>query len=95
MKLWLISQSENNNWDTFDSAVVAAETEEEARLIYPGEWNDHAFWSHNEWKGKSIDGNIHSYNGSSWVTPDKVEVQFLCDGYDGEAGNICASFNAG
>jgi len=31
MKLWIISQSVNRGYDTYDSAVVAAETEEEAR----------------------------------------------------------------
>ena len=35
MKLWLISQKVNNTWDTFDSAVVAAKTEDEARHIHP------------------------------------------------------------
>jgi hypothetical protein len=40
MKLWLISQTENNDYDTYDSAVVAAETEEDARQMHPGsgEW---------------------------------------------------------
>lgn len=33
MKLWIISQNMNNGYDTFDSAVVAAETEEDARNI--------------------------------------------------------------
>ena len=36
MKLWRISQTANDNYDTFDSAVVAAKTEDEARLIHPG-----------------------------------------------------------
>lgn len=36
MKLWIISQGENNDYDTYDSAVVAAETREEAKNIYPG-----------------------------------------------------------
>lgn len=35
MKLFHISQTENNNWDTFDSAVVAAETDKDARNIHP------------------------------------------------------------
>lgn len=35
LKLWLISQNERKGWDTFDSAVVAAKTAEEARLINP------------------------------------------------------------
>jgi len=44
MKLYLISQKENNNWDTYDSFVVAAENEEAARTIIPlspskyGDW---------------------------------------------------------
>ena len=36
MKLYLISQDVNNDYDTYDSAVVAAESEEEARRIVPG-----------------------------------------------------------
>lgn len=95
MKLWRILQSVNNNWDTYDSAVVAAETEEEARLIYPGYWNDHAFWSNGEWKGKAVNGNIYSYGSGSWTSPDNVSVEFLADGYDGPAGTVVASFNAG
>lgn len=35
MKLFLILQTENDDYDTYDSAVVAAETEEDARLINP------------------------------------------------------------
>jgi hypothetical protein len=35
MKLWLISQTENNDYDTYDSAVVAAETEDAARNTHP------------------------------------------------------------
>lgn len=42
MKLWLISQDENTGYDTYDGAVVAAETEDEARMIIPGgdTWDD-------------------------------------------------------
>lgn len=36
MKLYLISQDVNNGYDTFDSAVVAAKTEEDARKIEIG-----------------------------------------------------------
>lgn len=35
MNLYLIEQDENNNYDTYDAAVVAAESEEEARSIHP------------------------------------------------------------
>jgi len=36
MNLYLLSQTENNDWDTFDSCVVAAKTEKEAASITPG-----------------------------------------------------------
>lgn len=36
MKLWLISQAVNTCYDTYDSAVVAAETAVEAQQIHPG-----------------------------------------------------------
>jgi len=36
MKLFLISQDWNSNYDTFDAAVVAAPDEETARRMYPG-----------------------------------------------------------
>jgi hypothetical protein len=48
MKLFLISQSANNGYDTYDSAVVCAETEDEARLTHPNgkdEWDDHSWCS--------------------------------------------------
>lgn len=43
MKLWLISQDVNNNYDTYDSAVVAASDEEAAKKIHPGK--------HDSWVG--------------------------------------------
>lgn len=39
MNLYLLSQDENNDYDTYDSMVVAAESEEEARNIMPGAYN--------------------------------------------------------
>ena len=35
MNLYLISQTENNGWDTYDSAVVAAPSEEIAKTMHP------------------------------------------------------------
>jgi hypothetical protein len=37
MKLWVIKQTENNSYDTYDSAVVAAETEDEAKRVKVGD----------------------------------------------------------
>jgi hypothetical protein len=36
MDLWYISQHSNTNYDTYDAAIVAAETEREARETHPG-----------------------------------------------------------
>ncbi|AQG98640.1 hypothetical protein A9R05_07435 [Burkholderia sp. KK1] len=35
MNLYLIAQEQMTGYDTFDSAVVAAESEDDARLIHP------------------------------------------------------------
>ena len=96
MKLWLISQSANDRWDTYDSAVVAAETEEDARNTYPdkGGWDD-ARWTGSKWLWYLGDGRVLDYNSSTWTSPDNVKVKFLSDNYEGAAGTVCASFNAG
>jgi hypothetical protein len=39
MKLYLISQTEKRGYDTYDSAVVAANSEEEAVNIHPANYN--------------------------------------------------------
>jgi hypothetical protein len=96
MKLWLISQDVNNGWDTYDSAVVAAETEEEARNIYPDNWdNNPKRWNGSKWLWYLEDGRVLDYSSGSWTSPDNVQVQFLADGYEGQAGTVLASFNAG
>ena len=45
MKLWLISQTENKEWDTYDRAVVCALDEDAARKICPaGDYWDSRTW---------------------------------------------------
>ena len=46
MKLFLISQDQNNYYDTYDSAVVAAPDEETARNINPA---NYAFKGSDSW----------------------------------------------
>lgn len=44
MPLYLISQTENDDYDTYDSAVVVAKDEETARNTLPSKdtkWEDH------------------------------------------------------
>ncbi len=99
MKLYLISQDVNGGYDTFDSAVVCANSEEEAKRIHPfssRKWDDeedcwfHTFSENQRFAERGI--------GSVWAHHiDQVEVEYL-----GEADEkytspkiICASFNAG
>lgn len=93
MKLWLISQNANNDWDTYDSAVVAAETEEEARRTYPND--EDIRWNGSKWLWYLDDDRVLDYSFSCWTSPDNVSVEFLADGFKGKAGPVCASFNAG
>lgn len=79
MKLWLISQTMNDDYDTYDSAVVAAETEDEARLIQPSEYEK---WGekYSSWCEKPEQVTVKLIGDA---IPETV------------AGVICASFNAG
>jgi hypothetical protein len=79
MRLWIISQMVNNNYDTYDSAVVAAETEEEARNILPcgDSWDD--VRRHGGWASK----------------PSEVNVEYLGETNRELSGIILSSFNAG
>jgi len=80
MKLWIISQSVNNGYDTYDSAaVVAAETEEEARNTLPcgNNWNE-----------------ARRFGG--WASkPSDVTVEYLGVTDRDVSGVVLASFNAG
>ena len=82
MKLWLISQRANNGWDTFDSAVVAAATEDEAQAIHPyGAVYPEGGWS-------------ETYK--CWASsPDQVTAEHVGETHLDAGEVVCASFNAG
>lgn len=93
MKLWLISQTENNDYDTYDSAVVAAETATAARRIHPGGREKYSE-EHHSW------GTKHGekwWPDTTWASRlGHVSVTLIGDALPStEAGVICASFNAG
>jgi len=106
MNLYLISQTINNGYDTYDSAVVCAESEDEARKIHPsnfvthhrdGKWyGTHALCVDEAENGKEYE----TENGyCSWIPFDaihKLDVELLGKADSSvEAGLIMASFNAG
>jgi hypothetical protein len=88
MNLYLISQDTNNGYDTYDSAVVCAESEDAARHIHPAHSNNSWLWGHDE-------GPLE-WDASDWTTPGLVTVKLLGTAAPGmERGVVCASFNAG
>ena len=82
MKLWKISQTKNSDYDTYDSAVVAAETEEAARLTHPGGETD-GWWT-------------SRWYLSCWAEPQEVLVSYIGEAAPNtKPGVIVTSFNAG
>jgi hypothetical protein len=87
MKLFLISQSENNDYDTYDSAVVAAPDEDTARKMHPYRGTEPPL------KWEKLLGEY-----SDWAAPENVSVKCIGetrDDADERPRVICASFNAG
>ena len=81
MNLYLISQTDNTGYDTYDSAVVCASSAEEARFIHPARWMTGAWWEEEE--------------DDCWAKPHRVSVLLIGKAHDAKPGVICASFNAG
>ncbi len=91
MKLYLISQTENNDWDTYDSAVVAAPDEDTARNLNPraeGESDSNLFVDWN---------NIRESTWFTWATrPEDVKVKYIGEAVEcTPLGVVLTSFNAG
>ena len=84
MYIYLIKQNVNCDYDTYDSAVVIAASEEEARTIHP----DGQRWIDNKWNGW--------WGLQSWCKPEDVEVKLIGTAMPGEAAYVVVrSFNAG
>ena len=84
MNLYLISQTENEGYDTYDSAVVYAETAEQARMIHPD--------GKKEWDG-TVRPNTWS---NTWCDDKHVKVELIGKAASVSlCAVVCASFNAG
>ena len=93
MKIYKISQTYHSDYDTYDSAIVCAESEEEAKTINPG---GYYVWHDNGWYFQFADGIEKIDDDDSWARPELIKVEYLGEAKDGlEKGVILASFNAG
>jgi len=89
MNIYLISQDVNKGYDTFDKAIVAANNENEAKLIHPdgvsANWKDENF---------SDDDNVEWI--WAWTKPKNVKIELLgVTTKEIKSGVILASYNAG
>jgi hypothetical protein len=100
MYIYLLKRTDPVGYDEYDSCVVVADSEEQARFINPCE---HYVWSDEQQKYgfKYADGRIeyHKYADpyNIWPHPATLKVKYI-----GEADSklkagavICSSFNAG
>lgn len=103
MKIYKISQNVNNEYDTYDSMVVCAENEEEAKRTHPSSiWTSGGFYNEVKkefWTKYANSEETYQFEGTygSWTNDlTKLEVIEIGEAKDGTPkGVIVASFNAG
>jgi hypothetical protein len=99
MKLYIINQSERRDYDTYSSAVVCANSIEEAKTIHPtGDiYDDQNFneWNSGLWQIVPISNAWRDYR--NWAThPDNVSAQYIGEAAeDMKFGVVLASYHAG
>ena len=92
MKLYRISQTENNGWYTYDSAVVVAENAQQAKRIVPSPqyiYDGGFYYIYNNQemaKEKSC---------PSWTNPKNVKAEEIGETVRKAGEVVTASFNAG
>jgi len=108
MNLYLLSQTENRGYDTFDSCVVCAPNEEQAKTIHPRGDLDYVsgrgwVWSAAAWARRAAREPDYPYIPSGlsmgvdrWASPDNVTATLIGVADPSvKAGVVIASFNAG
>jgi hypothetical protein len=80
VNIYILSQNENRGWDTYDSCVVVAKDEDDAKTIDP--------------TGESFEPNSIYSTWAKTVEAIQVELIGVADESQ-ERGVVCASFNAG
>lgn len=90
MKIWILYQDSNQNGDHYDSCIVVAATEDDARAMYP-HTKPHYYWFDNSWR-YSFNGTEYVDDGAEWVRPDEVVVEYLGESYKTEPEVILSSY---
>ena len=103
MKIYKISQNVNNDYDTYDSAIVYAETAEDARRIHPSStWTKGGFYDEEKkefWTEYAGSNRKYLFedNYGSWTNDlTSIRVEEIGETKENvEKGVILASFKAG
>ena len=93
MNLYLLTQTERDGYDTYDSCVVAADSWQDAVLIDP-RGQVYGAARDNPRASGWAKGAYESY-GSWCSSPAAVKAEFIGTAAEGVRGVVCASFNAG
>lgn len=92
MNIYLLTQTENRGWDTFDSCVVMAPDEDSARKMHP---RGDRLWDGRGW---AVEDDRYYDDAAGWAfSPDAVTVEFIGVTFtEGVTSRVvCSSFNAG
>jgi hypothetical protein len=92
MNLYLIQDPAEDQSDAFEHAVVAAQSEDEARLIHPDgryKWDSQA----RRWMGTFNDTQVEDCH--SWINPESVAVELIGTSINDTSTVVCASFRYG
>ena len=102
--LWKLSQEVNNDYGTYDSAVVVSACPAKAKLIHPARYSDTGepiFWFDTEdecWRRHDDSSALMALSGE-WAQPEDIKVECVgqaCEGRQFAEGYVVlASYNAG
>ena len=91
MNIYLITQNHNNGNDTYDKAVVIAESAEAAKIMLPTVVTE----DDRAWYIESYGESFPLWTVIGWADPEHVTVTLVGVAESTEAGIVCASFNSG
>jgi len=97
MNIYLITAIDDGRYDTYDSAVVIAESEDAARVTCP---SDYYRWIDGQWHFVFADGRTEPDSRYDWpnnpLDSGVIEVRLVGTASSGsEPGVVCSSYNAG
>ncbi len=82
MKLWKLSQNKNNSRCSISAAVVAAETERDARYTYPS--LTETLWVDGEWRFCDDGVPVGGFDPrADWCAPKDMRVEHLGEAISG------------